>query len=74
MANLAFKHPEPDAHRSLQIMALNGLYDEMDALGVLVKACDGRIIQPDAQRMAHVVHCSAANYLRSTPVPKTGVV
>ena len=35
MANLAFKHPEPDAHRSLQIMALNGLYDEMDALGVL---------------------------------------
>lgn len=33
--NLAFKHPEPDPHREMQILALNGLYDEMDALGVL---------------------------------------
>ena len=33
--NLAFKIAEPDPHRALQIMALNGLYDEMDAVGVL---------------------------------------
>jgi len=33
--NLAFKHPEPAPHREMQILALNGLYDEMDALGVL---------------------------------------
>jgi phosphoadenosine phosphosulfate reductase len=33
--NLAFKHPEPDPHREMQILALNGLFDEMDALGVL---------------------------------------
>jgi phosphoadenosine phosphosulfate reductase len=33
--NLAFKPSEPDPNRALQILALNGLYDEMDALGVL---------------------------------------
>jgi len=33
--NLALKQPEPDPNRALQILALNGLYDEMDALGVL---------------------------------------
>ena len=38
MANLAFKIAEPDPNRALHIMALNGLYDEMDALGVLKHA------------------------------------
>jgi len=33
--NLAFAHHEADPQRSLQIVALNGLFDEMDALGVL---------------------------------------
>lgn len=36
--NLAFRIAEPDPHRALQILALNGLYDEMDALGVLKHA------------------------------------
>ena len=36
--NLAFAHHEPDPQRSLQIVALNGLFDEMDALGVLKHA------------------------------------
>jgi phosphoadenosine phosphosulfate reductase len=35
MPNLAFAAPEPDPHRALQILALNGLYDEMDGLSVL---------------------------------------
>ena len=36
--NLAFKIAGPDPNRALHIMALNGLYDEMDALGVLKHA------------------------------------
>jgi len=34
-AALAFKIAEPDPHREMQILALNGLFDEMDAVGVL---------------------------------------
>ena len=34
-AALAFKLAEPDPHREMQILALNGLFDEMDAVGVL---------------------------------------
>ncbi|HVY50825.1 MAG TPA: phosphoadenylyl-sulfate reductase [Devosia sp.] len=34
-ASVAFKMPQPDPHREMQIVALNGLFDEMDALGVL---------------------------------------
>lgn len=35
MTALALKIEEPDPHREMQILALNGLFDEMDALGVL---------------------------------------
>ena len=33
--NLAFAHHEADPQRSMQIVALNGLFDDMDAAGVL---------------------------------------
>jgi phosphoadenosine phosphosulfate reductase len=35
MTNLAFAHPGPDPQRSMAVMALNGLYDEMDGVAVL---------------------------------------
>jgi hypothetical protein len=31
-------------------------------VGVPVEACDGRVVQADAQRMTHVVHRSALRY------------
>jgi phosphoadenosine phosphosulfate reductase len=34
-ANLAFAQPKPDGHRALQILALDGLFDEMDGVAVL---------------------------------------
>jgi phosphoadenosine phosphosulfate reductase len=43
---LAFKIAEPDPNRALQIMALNGLYDEVDALGVLRYAV-GDVLKDD---------------------------
>ena len=39
MANsLAFAQPKPDKLRSLGIMALNGMFDEMDGVSVLRQA------------------------------------
>ena len=37
-ANLAFASPKPDKLRSLGIMALNGMFDEMDGVSVLRQA------------------------------------
>src|SRR5579872_483138 len=34
-SNLAFAQSQPDPQRQLQILALDGLFDEMDAIGVL---------------------------------------
>jgi phosphoadenosine phosphosulfate reductase len=38
--NLAFAQPKPDKLRSLGIMALNGMFDEMDGVSVLKQAVD----------------------------------
>ena len=38
LSNFAFVQPEPDPHRSLAIMALNGMFDEMDGVSVLRQA------------------------------------
>ena len=39
-ANLAFAPPKPDKLRSLGIMALNGMFDEMDGVSVLRQAVE----------------------------------
>ena len=38
LSNFAFVQPEPDPHRSLAIMALNGMFGEMDGVSVLRQA------------------------------------
>ncbi|MEO6012970.1 MAG: phosphoadenylyl-sulfate reductase [Devosia sp.] len=38
LSNLAVAHPKPDKLRSLGIMALNGMFDEMDGVAVLRQA------------------------------------
>ena len=38
MPNLAFAAPKHDKLRALGIMALNGMFDEMDGVGVLRQA------------------------------------
>ncbi|HEX4297473.1 MAG TPA: phosphoadenylyl-sulfate reductase [Devosia sp.] len=38
MHNLAFVQPKPDKLRALGIMALNGMFDEMDGIGVIRQA------------------------------------
>ena len=38
MADLAFAQPKPDKLRALGIMALNGMFDEMDGVSVLRQA------------------------------------
>jgi len=46
----------------LDIPLRKGARREVCALGVLAQTRDGRIVQADAQRVIHVVHCSAVSY------------
>src|ERR1700722_10070609 len=70
---------EPDERMLVHAQALfdvplrEGARRKMHSLGVPAQARDSRIVQADAERMTHVVHCSAARYIVnsmcSRPVP-----
>jgi hypothetical protein len=51
-------HPQALFHVPLR----QGARGQVRALGVPAKACDRGIIQADAQRVTHVVHCSTTHY------------
>src|ERR1700722_2498960 len=60
---------EPDERMLVHAQALfdvplrEGARRKMHSLGVPAQARDSRIVQADAERMTHVVHCSAARYI-----------